>query len=89
MGASCGIADASDTIPLDVRISIPGASNTRAGTAIDHIPLPIGPAEAITLGVGAGSLQGVPATIHITSPGPFKPATTYEGQITLVFDADA
>jgi len=88
LGDRCAIASGDDAIPLDVAISVPGAVSDRTHAALTHIPLPIGAETAEPIAASNGSIQSVYSTIHIQSPGPFKPATTYEGQITVVFDAE-
>ncbi|WP_250624724.1 hypothetical protein [Pinirhizobacter soli] len=88
LGARCAIASGDDAIPLDVAISVPGAMSERTGAALSHTPLPIGAEAAEPIAATGGNIQFAYSTIHIQSPGPFKPATTYEGQITVVFDAE-
>jgi hypothetical protein len=87
LGPRCAIAGGKDAIPLEVAISVPGAMSVRTQAALSRSPLPIGAEAAEPIVATNGNIQFAYSTIHIESPGPFKPATTYEGQITVVFDA--
>ncbi|MEB6591072.1 MULTISPECIES: hypothetical protein [Pseudomonas] len=92
LASGCGIRnDAGHQVPVEIALSLPGGIQ-HAGGAVQKLPLPTGRGNALAFDSVTPVLNR-PGQLHFEVAGPdvrtmlAHPGSRYEGEVTVVFDA--
>jgi hypothetical protein len=94
VGERCAIRREDDLVPFDVSMTLPGAHTSDGHQPIVRTKLPTTAGQALVLEPQAGYLNAMSSLLHFatdkegTARVMQHPGSTYEGAVTMIFDAD-